>query len=97
MDMGFLRVVWKIIRWLGNLILRLVPSGNKWQEIHASSAMRPEQTLKRYQYLRNKGVRCKLHNLSSPFSRMSIVGMISLRVYCEDAGKAFALLRDIKD
>ena len=89
--------VWKVIRWIGRLLLYLVPHGDNWKEIHVSPGRRPEHTLQRYSYLQSKGIRCKLRNLSSPSGRGVVAGMISLRVHHDDIGKAYALLREVKD
>ena len=88
---------WKVIRWIGKSLSRIFPKGGEWQEIHVSPNRQPEPTLRRFSYLKNHGIRCKLHNLTSPSGRGVVAGMISLRVHHDDIGKAYALLREVKD
>jgi hypothetical protein len=88
---------WKAVMFTGRIISYLLPKGGVWKEIHVSPNKQPEPTLRRYSHLRNNGIRCKLHNLTSPSGRGVVAGMISLRVHQDDVGKAYALLRDIKD
>ncbi|MBN2074869.1 MAG: hypothetical protein JW762_04890 [Dehalococcoidales bacterium] len=90
-------IVWKSVKWIGRVISHLLPKEGTWKEIHVSPNKHPEPTLRRFSYLRNHGIRCKLHNLTSPSGRGVVAGMISLRVHRNDVGKAYVLLRDIKD
>ena len=76
---------------------RAIRIENVWQEIHISSDKRPEPTLRRFTYLRDRGVRCHLHNLTSPSGRGVSTGMMSLRVHREDLNKAYHLLKEIRD
>ena len=75
----------------------LLPKGDTYQEIHVSPNKQPEPSLRRYSYLRSHGIRCKLHNLTSPSGRGVVAGMISLRVHSDDTGKAYTLLKEVKD
>lgn len=88
---------WKAIRWTGKSLSRVLLRESKWKEIHVSPNKQPEPTLRRFSCLKNHGIRCKLHNLTSPSGRGVVSGMISLRVHRDDIGKAYALLLDIKD
>ena len=72
----------------------LPPKGDTYQEIHVSPNKQPEPSLRRYSC---HGIRCKLHNLTSPSGRGVVAGMISLRVHRDDTGKAYALLKEVKD
>ncbi len=87
----------KAVKWIGRVLSRLLPKEDMYREIHVSTNKQPEPTLRRYSYLRSHGIRCKLHNLTSPSGRGVVAGMISLRVHQDDISKADALLRDIKD
>ena len=90
-------IIQKAVKWIGKVLSNLLPKGGVWKEIHVSPNKKPEPTLRRYSHLRNHGIRCKLHNLTSPSGRGVVAGMISLRVHQGDIGKAYALLREIKD
>ena len=90
-------VLLKSVKWIGTVLSYLLPKGDMYTEIQVSPNKQPEPTLRRYSYLRSHGVRCKLHNLTSPSGRGVVAGMISLRVHRDDIGKAYALLKDIKD
>ncbi|MBN2238496.1 MAG: hypothetical protein JW712_01875 [Dehalococcoidales bacterium] len=66
-----------------------------WQEIHVSPGIRPEETMRRFAFLRARGVRCRLINLGSAGIRGINVGSVVLRVHKDDVPKAFSLLKDL--
>ena len=86
-----------ITHWIGKFFSHILTIGGEWEEVYVSPNKQPEPTLRRFSYLRNQGIRCKLHNLTSPSGRGVVAGMISLRVHCDDVGKARGLLRDMRD
>ena len=88
-----LGVVWGITTTLW----RAIRIENVWREVHISPDKRPEPTLRRFNYLRDRGVRCYLHNLVSPSGRGISTGMVSLRVHRDDVDKAYQILKEIKD
>jgi hypothetical protein len=90
-------VLLRSVKWTGRVMSHLLPKGDMYTEIHVSPNKRPEPTLRRYSYLQSHGIRCKLHNLTSPSGRGVVAGMISLRVHRDDIDKAYALLKELKD
>ncbi|MDP6500920.1 MAG: hypothetical protein QGI51_03260 [Dehalococcoidales bacterium] len=70
---------------------------NVWQEIQISPYTRPEPTLRCFTYLRGRGVRCYMHNLTSPNPRGVSSGTMGLRVHRDDLQKANLLLREMKE
>jgi hypothetical protein len=59
------------------------------------SSRRPELVTRKYEYLRKNGIRSKLYDL--PTGRVVHTGMMSLRVYKDDAAKAEELLRTMPE
>ena len=85
--------VWRVIQGLS------ISGGGQWVEIHASPGLHPEDTLRRFSYLKQRGIRCYLRNLRSLPFRGSIgnPGMQSLRVHKDDLAKAQYLLSQMRD
>jgi hypothetical protein len=78
--------------------VRRAASGRQmWREIYVSPQFRPDPVIRRYHHLREHGIRCYLRNLSSPNPRFGYTGQVSLRVYRDDAGRAYQLLRELPD
>lgn len=89
--------VWGVVRGITKTLLRAIHSEDVWREIHISPDKHPEPTLRRFAYLRDRGVRCYLHNLTSPSGRGISTGMVSLRVHRDDLNKAYHLLKEISN
>jgi hypothetical protein len=89
--------VWGVVRRIIAALWRAISVENVWREIHISPDKHPEPTLRRFAYLRDRGVRCYLHNLTSPSGRGVSTGMVSLRVHRDDLNKAYRLLKEIKE
>ena len=66
-----------------------------WVEIDVSSGIRPEETMRRFTYLRAHGVRCRLLNLGSVGIRGIHAGSVILRVHKDDFTLAYTLLREM--
>lgn len=80
------------MRWISATIWKAIHTEDVWREIHISPDKYPEPTLRRFSYLRDRGVRCYLHNLTSPSGRGISTGMMSLRIHKDDLNKAKLLL-----
>jgi len=89
--------VWRTVGRIITLLWRAIRIENVWREIHISPDKHPEPTLRRFAYLRDRGVRCYLHNLTSPSGRGVSTGMVSLRVHRDDLNKAYHLLKEISN
>jgi hypothetical protein len=89
--------VWGVVRGITKTLWRAIHSEDVWREIHISPDKHPEPTLRRFAYLRDRGVRCYLHNLTSPSGRGVSTGMVSLRVHRDDLNKAYHLLKEISN
>ena len=87
----------RVVRKIGAVAWRAIHSEDIWREVYASPGVRPEPTLRRFSYLRSRGVRCHLRNLAAPSGRFGRTGMVSLRVHRDDLNKAYLFLKEIKD
>ena len=90
-------MVWRVVKGIPATLWRVIHTEDVWREIHVSSDKRPEPTLRRLSYLRDRGIRCQLRNLPSPSGRGISTGMVSLRVHRDDLNKAYGLLKEIKN
>ena len=77
---------------MSSAVWHAVHTENVWREFSISSDKHPEPTLQMYSYLRERGIRCYLHNLTSPSGRGVSTGMVSLRVHKDDMNKARSLV-----
>ena len=89
--------VWRVTRWVAATLWNILHTEDVWREVYVSPGIRPEPTLRRFSYLRDRGVRCYLRNLASPNPRMGYTGMVSLRVHRDDLNKGYRLLNEVKD
>jgi hypothetical protein len=89
--------VWGVARRVAAMLWRAMSSDDVWREVHASRGDRPEPTLRRFSYLRARGIRCHLRSLASPSGRGVSIGMVSLRVHRDDVNRAYRLMTEIRD
>ena len=76
-------------------LVRALKGEQIWQEFHISSSIRPEETMRRFSYLRARGVRCKLHHFGTAGLRGINAGSVVLRVHKDDLPKAYSLLAEL--
>ena len=89
--------VWPVIKQTGKALWRAIGGRPSWPEVYVSPGVRPEPVMRRYSYLRQRGIRCRIYNLSSTNPRMGYHGMVSLRVHPEDRGRAYQLMSEVRD
>ena len=66
-----------------------------WVEVSVSAGIRPEETMRKFSYLRARGVRCRLISLGSAGIRGIHAGSVILRVHKDDLTQAYQLLGDM--
>jgi len=57
--------LWGVVQSVFAVLWRAMSGAGAWREIYVSPGLHPEPTLRRFSYLRARGVRCRLRNLIS--------------------------------
>ena len=89
-------IIWRIIKRIFSALWKAVHTEDVWREFSISSDKYPEPTLQMYSYMRERGIRCYLHNLTSPSGRGVSTGMVSLRVHKDDVNRARSLISGMR-
>ena len=92
---GVAAILWRAITALITA-LESAGSGGVWREVHCSAGWHPGPTLRRFQYLRARGVRCRLRSMRDTWGG-GHAGMVSLRVHRDDLNRAYHLLTEIRE